>query len=214
MNYETLTVNNAMNYLSDVAATLAPEHQAMINIIFTDSAFAVAPGSSRFHHDYLGGLALHTAEVVHNCLKLVGALFYDDPEYRYISYVGHLNLSALLVSAFLHDYCKTLEYTYELKMVYPEDAYKTPEVSVLPSQRIKPGSIKGTEYRDRIGHVVGSTMVFQMNAMQAGLPLNFITAVMHIMLAHHGRKEWGSPVEPKTPEAWLLHSADMLSAQP
>jgi len=30
---------------------------------------------------------------------------------------------------------------------------------------------------------------------------------------HHGRLEWQSPVEPQTPEARILHSADMLSAE-
>jgi 3'-5' exoribonuclease len=33
------------------------------------------------------------------------------------------------------------------------------------------------------------------------------------MLAHHGRKEWGSPVEPATNEAWILHAADMMSSR-
>jgi 3'-5' exoribonuclease len=35
----------------------------------------------------------------------------------------------------------------------------------------------------------------------------------HIVLAHHGRKEWGSPVEPMTPEALLVHHADDLDAK-
>ena len=30
---------------------------------------------------------------------------------------------------------------------------------------------------------------------------------------HHGLREWGSPVEPQTLEALLLHQADLLSAQ-
>ena len=35
----------------------------------------------------------------------------------------------------------------------------------------------------------------------------------HIVLAHHGRKEWGSPVEPMMPEALLVHHADDLDAK-
>jgi 23S rRNA maturation-related 3'-5' exoribonuclease YhaM len=38
-------------------------------------------------------------------------------------------------------------------------------------------------------------------------------AVIHCMLSHHGRREWGSPVEPVTPEAYILHVADMLSSR-
>jgi 3'-5' exoribonuclease len=36
--------------------------------------------------------------------------------------------------------------------------------------------------------------------------------VAHCIVAHHGQKEWGSPVEPATPEAVLLHHIDMIDA--
>jgi len=35
----------------------------------------------------------------------------------------------------------------------------------------------------------------------------------HIVLSHHGKKEWGAPKEPQTPEAVLVHLADLLDAQ-
>jgi 3'-5' exoribonuclease len=38
-------------------------------------------------------------------------------------------------------------------------------------------------------------------------------AVLHNILAHHGRREWGSPVMPKTKAAWLLHLCDGISAR-
>lgn len=37
--------------------------------------------------------------------------------------------------------------------------------------------------------------------------------VLHAILAHHGQREWGSPVAPKTRIAWLLHLCDSLSAR-
>jgi 3'-5' exoribonuclease len=37
--------------------------------------------------------------------------------------------------------------------------------------------------------------------------------ILHAILAHHGRKEWGSPVEPQTIEALLVHQADQFSSR-
>jgi len=37
--------------------------------------------------------------------------------------------------------------------------------------------------------------------------------IEHLLLSHHGRKEWGSPVEPLTAEAFILHAADMMSSR-
>jgi 3'-5' exoribonuclease len=35
----------------------------------------------------------------------------------------------------------------------------------------------------------------------------------HLVLSHHGRLEWGSPVMPKTPEAFILHFLDMIDSR-
>jgi len=37
--------------------------------------------------------------------------------------------------------------------------------------------------------------------------------VLHAILAHHGCREAGSPVAPKTREAWLVHFCDGISAR-
>ena len=37
--------------------------------------------------------------------------------------------------------------------------------------------------------------------------------LLHLVIAHHGELEFGSPVEPKTPEAWALHMIDNLDAK-
>jgi 23S rRNA maturation-related 3'-5' exoribonuclease YhaM len=36
--------------------------------------------------------------------------------------------------------------------------------------------------------------------------------LLHIVLSHHGKLEWGSPVLPRTAEAILVHFCDILSA--
>jgi 23S rRNA maturation-related 3'-5' exoribonuclease YhaM len=37
--------------------------------------------------------------------------------------------------------------------------------------------------------------------------------VLHAILAHHGQRQWGSPVAPKSRVAWLLHLCDGISAR-
>ena len=37
--------------------------------------------------------------------------------------------------------------------------------------------------------------------------------LMHMVLSHHGRNEWGSPVEPKLLEAQILHCVDLMDSR-
>lgn len=37
--------------------------------------------------------------------------------------------------------------------------------------------------------------------------------LLHIIVSHHGLKEWGSPVEPSTQEAKIVHLADLVDAR-
>lgn len=37
--------------------------------------------------------------------------------------------------------------------------------------------------------------------------------LLHILVSHHGLKEWGSPVEPNTQEAKIIHLADLADAR-
>jgi 3'-5' exoribonuclease len=37
--------------------------------------------------------------------------------------------------------------------------------------------------------------------------------LLHLVASHHGEKEFGSPVEPRTPEAMTLHYIDNLDAR-
>jgi 3'-5' exoribonuclease len=37
--------------------------------------------------------------------------------------------------------------------------------------------------------------------------------LLHLLAAHHGELQFGSPVVPKTPEAWALHYVDNLDAK-
>ncbi len=75
-------------------------------------------------------------------------------------------------------------------------------------------NISQTEEGNLLGHITlgDQELVRRMSALD-GLPALTASKMRHILLAHHGRKEWGSPVDPMFPEALLVHEADDLDAK-
>lgn len=107
----------------------------------------------------------------------------------------NLDWAVLLTAAIWHDAGKRFEYE-------------------LPAE--EGGRITTTAYRDQVGHVAGSVIELRWRVadlVDEDVHGGWLMQVTHCMLAHHGRREWGSPVEPQTPEAWVLHAADMMSAR-
>lgn len=209
-------------YLREMAGIYLPKGLASmcINEVIDKPEFMMAPGGQRHHHNYPNGLAEHTAEVLDHALHMTT--------------VGPggscCDLDVLVTAAIFHDFCKTLEYRFSAtkteKIVDESVPYP---VGGVPFMKSVP-AIEVNDYKSTIGHVTGSAMYFQRcfngwtrPAMPDGsrrsfinlseLPRSFEEHVTHCILSHHGRFEWGSPVEPRTHEAWLLHAADMLSSR-
>ncbi len=64
------------------------------------------------------------------------------------------------------------------------------------------------------GHIVlGAAMLERWIGQVPGFPAALAQELVHILLAHHGEKEHGSPVEPATAEALVVHFADDLDAK-
>ena len=96
----------------------------------------------------------------------------------------------LVVAALYHDYGKIHEYEY-----------------------VK-GRVVSLPFRKRVGHVAFGWGTFIGNAASlGGFTDDEMAEVAHAILAHMGRREYGSPVEPATRLAFVLHTADMLSAR-
>lgn len=73
------------------------------------------------------------------------------------------------------------------------------------------------DYTDKgslLGHlIIGAMMVEERGKNMPGLPEIKKELVQHLILSHHGKFEYGSPVLPKTPEALALHHIDNLDAK-
>ncbi len=148
--------------------------------------FAEAPASLSHHHAYTGGLAEHTLEV----------LRYLNPW----TVILKPNVDVLITAAVWHDALKISE--YEWSVVQKEGEPITHEWMHNPDGFAK-----------KIGHISAGAMRFHEVAERFNVAPELGAQVVHCLLAHHGRREWGSPVEPQTLEALLLHQADMVSAK-
>lgn len=94
----------------------------------------------------------------------------------------------LLVAAALHDVGKIEEFDWSLAIRYSDAG-------------------------QFVGHVVGGAMMVKQAAERIeGFDPLLSLALQHAILAHHGKLEYGSPQQPKTIEAMIVHEADVLDA--
>lgn len=51
------------------------------------------------------------------------------------------------------------------------------------------------------------------NRLDPPIPADRFKGLLHAILAHHGRQEWGATCEPHSAEAWLVHLADLAESR-
>jgi 3'-5' exoribonuclease len=65
-----------------------------------------------------------------------------------------------------------------------------------------------------VGHIpIGTEMVRDKISKQPNFPIVLKDKIIHMILSHHGKLEYGAVVEPKLPEAATLHQADMMGSK-
>lgn len=189
-----MTAHESLLELRGYVDALPEPYKELCEIVISDYRFQDGYGSAGKHHAYPGGLVVHTLEVLKGALAMAEVYPEADKE-------------ILTVAAIYHDYMKVQEYNPEQP---GEGKYSDGE----------PVRFAKTEYSKLIRHVAGSYGEFLMNLQLLDPPPLYSQAmevkflkIQHCILSHHGRKEWGSPVEPQIVEAQILHFADMLSYQ-
>lgn len=102
----------------------------------------------------------------------------------------NLDRELLLVGAIFHDIGKLEE--YEIK--------KTAVVITTPGRLL--------------GHItIGCSIVENIIKRLKDFPLKDKEALLHLIVSHHGRYDWGSPKLPQFKEALILHWCDYLDSQ-
>jgi len=64
-----------------------------------------------------------------------------------------------------------------------------------------------------LGHVYISAVALQRELERRNIDKKEVERIVHIVLSHHGQKDWGAPVVPCSQEAMLVHILDNLSAK-
>ncbi len=65
-----------------------------------------------------------------------------------------------------------------------------------------------------LGHlIIGNTKFLELKSRINGFPEDLSCKIQHLIISHHGEKEFGSPEVPKIPEAFLLHILDLLDSK-
>jgi 3'-5' exoribonuclease len=152
--------------------------------------FRRTAAARKYHHARRGGLVEHTAQMMRVALAI--APLYPE-----------LNIDLLVGGILFHDSGKLWE-----------------------NQLPETGFVMGyDELGELIGHIsIGLELVNslwrKLSAENAERWKNFVPAsedvrihLLHLINSHHGEREFGSPVLPKTPEAMTLHYIDNLDAR-
>jgi 3'-5' exoribonuclease len=75
----------------------------------------------------------------------------------------------------------------------------------------------GFEYTDEgklVGHLIITCQLIREKAARIeGFPADLEWRITHLVVAHHGRLEYGSPKEPVTLEAMVVHALDELDTR-
>src|SRR5437868_6576137 len=152
--------------------------------------FRRTAAARKYHHARRGGLVEHTAQMMHVAAEIA-------PLYQ------QLNVDLLLTGILFHDCGKLWE-------------------NALPEN----GFVMGyDELGELVGHIsigieVVNALWRKLSAENSESWKNFSPPaedvrvhLLHMVASHHGEKEFGSPVEPRTPEAMALHYIDNLDAR-
>lgn len=148
---------------------------------FADEFF-IAPAAVGVHHNYQGGLAHHSLEVVEYAERVAESSNYN------------LNKDLVIMGALLHDIGKTK--CYCIKNFAP---------SMTVCGKLNDHIVVG------VGMLYRLMYEWCLINKITEVP-KWFDYLVHIVASHHENLEWGSPVKPAFEEALIVARADNLSA--
>lgn len=176
--------------LEYVASMQDPFYKALAESVLRDDADIAdrvkrAPAAKSLHHAYKTGLLEHV-------VSITGTLDHLAGHYGII-----VDRDLLFLGGFLHDIGKLWELNYDRVTDYSDEG------------KLIGHLVMGVELVDR--------KIRELDLQEGRLPAKFpqekALLVKHVILAHHGILEYGSPKRPKCIEALIVHMIDDLDSK-
>lgn len=176
-----------------VDALADPRLRALCSVFLADfgDRFRRAAAARDYHHARRGGLVEHTAQMMRSAGAICGVY-------------PNLNRDLLLAGILFHDCGKLWENAMPdsgFTMGYDERGELLGHISI------------GLEVVNGLWRKLQAGEEFQSWKTLEPTSEDVRFHLLHLIVAHHGEKQFGSPVEPKTPEAQALHYIDNLDAK-
>lgn len=164
----------------------SPEIRAFLDALFTDDQLTTlfcTAPAAMSNHH------AYLGGLLEHCLSMCRVALRLADHYA-LYYPGLLNRDLLLAGVILHDFAKVWELSYRRSFDY-------------------------TTQGRLVGHIAMGAEHIARVAANARRPISedLQMHLKHLVLAHHGELEYGSPVKPMTPEALLLHQVDMIDSR-
>jgi len=178
-----------------VEAFSNPQLRALVFAFLDDPAigpaFITAPAAKRLHHAWIGGLLEHVLTLVRVCLAT--APFYPE-----------VDPDLLVTGAILHDVGKVRELSWKSSFNYTLEGQLIGHISIVQGM-----------IHEKIAalNANAATAAIENDCPPEFFPDKLRLLLEHMILAHHGKLEFGSPKLPMTPEAMLLSALDDLEAK-
>lgn len=166
------------------------------------AAFQEAPAAKRLHHAWLGGLLEHVLSLVRVCRAT--APFYPE-----------VDPDLLVTGAILHDIGKVRELSWRSNFNYTLEGQLVGHITIAQRMLAEKIAELNSEAQASWATFCEGQDPSEISGCLPPEPFpdDLRILVEHMILAHHGKLEFGSPKLPMTPEAMLLSALDDLEAK-
>jgi 3'-5' exoribonuclease len=170
--------------------------------------------------DMWSELEARVAAVTHPSLRVLLRRVLDDHGAALREWPAAQVIHHAYRGGFLEHLCSMAAAAADLARLYEADAdlllagVILHDIGKLQELSYDRGLVSYTRDGNLLGHITqGVLLVRSMAAQIPDFPDDVRVHLEHLILSHHGAKEHGSPVEPKTMEAFILAAVDDLDAR-